>query len=78
MSTNGNGQGTELAAIEAELLERFPSPEHTHQLLIHVAARTELYHLAAERVADEVAALNARVGRIEDACPKIHPLCDAE
>lgn len=70
----------ELDAIEAELLERFPRPEDTHRLLIHVAARTEFYHRAVERTADEVAELNARVAKIEQNCPRLQQprACDAE
>ena len=50
MSTNGNGQRETLQEIEDELRDRFPGPEHTHELLLHVAARTELYHRAVDEL----------------------------
>lgn len=77
MSDNGDGR-TKLEEIEAELWQQFPGPEDMHRLMIHVAARDELYHCAVERMADEVIRLKGRITRIETECHVTNPLCDAE
>lgn len=61
MSTNGNGNhDRNLEAIKRTLRERF-SPDDIYELMIHVAARDELYHDAVESAVEKVAALDERL-----------------
>lgn len=56
----------DLDATEARIREEFP-PGRWYDLLVRVAARTDLERVAVERVADEVLAHERRIRRLEDA-----------
>lgn len=75
-TTNGRTHPPSQEELEQDLRRRFPR-EAVYDLMIHLAARTERYHLAVEHQADQTAELTERVRRLPCCAPSESPHCAA-